>query len=639
MSELPNHLASSQPASHRDGPSGYVASDSAHANTVSEDERGGTASNPEPTFRQLCRTVASHFLQTAVVVDDEAQYGGSPAKPGPLKVPDTMARRLAAHDIESEYQEAATVHSIVGVPDSEADSIQTETSEVDAKQLVDAFAQLQLVCAVVKPARDEEALFDRLLAVARRSDLLILDWNLDRDSGLTTRDLIKRVLDKDQRSGGRLRLICVYTGRLDLQIVQDQLAEDLEQFGVKKDLRDGGFGLGSDACRIVILAKPNIRMPDHNQMSVVPVHVLPERLLDEFTELTIGLMPGLALECLAAVRDNAHHLLRRFHAGLDVPFLSQRALAEDPETFAVTLAASEMQAVLEETEAHLVLSSDYVQAWAHDHFAGGVVPQLRRKRSMEEVDPDWVKELLSTPRVAAKAPYAPNGSRLGPVILEDVKSLADLFVGSSQDPMALEHEFARLSSLSRSTSHQFVGAKPPILHLGTIVKVLSLPDDRELPARTPKWLAQKMQQKRDGLPTPGSFWLSLQPDCDSMRLDDARSFPMAPLIKVEESEARAGSKFDLVALDPDEGKPLYFRTSTRPYQLRMISFAPSESVIRATNDSPGPLLTDGDGVTWLWIAQLRFAHALRLANSLGGAMARVGLDESEWLRRHSRSSD
>src|SRR6266498_2891129 len=171
------------------------------------------------------------------------------------------------------------------------------------------------------------------------------------------------------------------------------------------------------------------------------------------------------------------------------------------------------------------------------------------------------------------------------------------------------------------------------------VKVLSLPDDRELPARTPKWLAQKMQQKRDGLPTPGSFWLSLQPDCDSMRLDDARSFPMAPLIKVEESEARAGSKFDLVALDPDEGKPLYFRTSTRPYQLRMISFAPSESVIRATNDSPGPLLTDGDGVTWLWIAQLRFAHALRLANSLGGAMARVGLDESEWLRRHSRSSD
>jgi hypothetical protein len=611
MSKPPDDVASSKPTSQ-------------------PDQSGG----PATSFHQLCRDVAGRFLQTVVVVDDEAEYGDTPLTPGPLRVPDVAARRRAGEDTESEYIESTTAHSMVGVSETDSEPIQMENAEVDAKQLVDAFARLQLVCAIIKPIRDEQRLLDNLLAIARRSDLLVLDWNLEGDSGATTRELIEGILRKDHESGGRLRLICVYTGRQDLEVVQDQLAEDLEAFGLEKDTIQGRFRLGNKSCRIVILAKPNISLPEHSQVSVVPLHLLPERLLDEFTELTAGLMPGLALECLSALRDNAHNLLRSFHAGLDIPFLSHRLLAQDPETFAVTLVANEMQAVLEETEVQAVLSNEHVQAWAHEHFAQGNTPYLKRNKGvLHEVDPAWVKELLSAPEDAVREAYSPDGKQLGSVNLLRVPSLAELFAGSTHDPTALEHEFARLSSLSRSISHQFLGSKPPVLRLGTVVTVLSVPD-MYIPVRTSNRVRGMLNRQIDALPQVGTFWLSLQPDCDSVRLDEARKFPMAPLTEVEASDALSGGKFDLVALSFD-GKPLYFRTSTRPYQLRMATFGPSESVIRATKSNPGPIFTDADGVKWLWIAQLRYAHALRLANSLGRAVARVGLDESEWLRRHS----
>jgi Response receiver domain len=592
----------------------------------------------EQTFRQLCRNIAAHFMQTAVVVDDEARYAEPATAPGLLKIPDSAARLQAAENLEAEYIDAATAHSIAAVPDTEVPLIETETSEVDAKQLVDAFARLQLVCAVIKPAPDEEFLLNELLAIARRSDLLILDWNLDGDLGITTREVIREVIMKDQELGGRLRLICVYTGRQDLGTVQEQLANDLREFGLQKDPADGRFRLGDDACRIVILAKPNISLPEPDQISVVPLHLLPDRLLDEFTELAAGLLPTLALESLAALRDNAHHLLRRFHAGLDAPFLSQRALAEDPEIFAVSLVASEMQAVLEETEVRLVLSKESVRAWAHDHFAQAIPPSLKRRTGSEAVHPDWVKEFLSAPRNAAEAPYAPDGQRLGSINLAKARSVAELFTRPDQDPIGLEHEFARLSSLSRSISHQFVGAEPPLLRLGTLMTVVSGPQIN-IPSRTSKRLRKVLEQQIDARPAVGSYWLSLQPDCDSVRLNEARKFPMVPLTEIEASEALSGGKdFDLVALSPD-GKPLYFRTGAHPYELRMVLFAPNGSVIRATHGIPGPIFTDMDGMQWRWIAQLRYAHALRLASSLGRAMGRVGLDESEWLRRHGRSSD
>lgn len=43
------------------------------------------------------------------------------------------------------------------------------------------------------------------------------------------------------------------------------------------------------------------------------------------------------------------------------------------------------------------------------------------------------------------------------------------------------------------------------------------------------------------------------------------------------------------------------------------------------------------GPRLVWVAQLKPAHAQRVAESIGRELTRVGLDESEWLRLRGRS--
>jgi hypothetical protein len=58
---------------------------------------------------------------------------------------------------------------------------------------------------------------------------------------------------------------------------------------------------------------------------------LPARLIDEFVELARGLLANVALGSIAAVRDETHRVLARFHAGLDAPFLTHRLLLVTPD--------------------------------------------------------------------------------------------------------------------------------------------------------------------------------------------------------------------------------------------------------------------------------------------------------------------
>ena len=55
------------------------------------------------------------------------------------------------------------------------------------------------------------------------------------------------------------------------------------------------------------------------------VHDLPERLVQDFAAMTEGLLPGIALTSLTAVREGAHRVLDQFCADLDPAFLAHRA--------------------------------------------------------------------------------------------------------------------------------------------------------------------------------------------------------------------------------------------------------------------------------------------------------------------------
>jgi hypothetical protein len=70
----------------------------------------------------------------------------------------------------------------------------------------------------------------------------------------------------------------------------------------------------------------------------------------------------------------------------------------------------------------------------------------------------------------------------------------------------------------------------------------------------------------------------------------------------------------------------------------MIDFDPAENleVILGRIQNANVIFTAANGVTFKWIAELKFEHIQRIVINYALQLARVGLDESEWLRRWAK---
>ena len=84
---------------------------------------------------------------------------------------------------------------------------------------------------------------------------------------------------------------------------------------------------------------------------IVEFEDLPERLTDEFTMITAGLVSNVVLASFASIRRNTSKVLRRFSPRLDPAFLAHRFMLQEPseaEEHLVTLISEELHGILEE---------------------------------------------------------------------------------------------------------------------------------------------------------------------------------------------------------------------------------------------------------------------------------------------------
>lgn len=161
---------------------------------------------------------------------------------------------------------------------------------------------------------------------------------------------------------------------------------------------------------------------------------------------------------------------------------------------------------------------------------------------------------------------------------------------------------ARLAELM-TTRHRYPNAKRGRLELGVVVESS----------------------------TGSEWWLCVQPLCDSVRLKGKTRMPFLPYRKVDKEP------FDLVIVRSSE--ILQFRLSLEPSDLNHFTFAPDqdEESILLTTDDGDPRFIDTDGASWHFACRLKTAHAQRIAHSLGAKFSRVGLNESEWLRKQAQA--
>lgn len=545
---------------------------------------------PRKTFSSDAEEVAAAFLQTAVVVDDESFK------------PETAGRRAEAQvQAEAVTKRPGRRRSASAEPAEPAGEVEgLSEHDLDPKAIIDAFARTGLVCAVLSPSLDEDP-SATLLPAARRADLVVLDWVMHEDDGDRTKKLIAEILQSDEEAvRRRLRTIAIYTAQDDLRGVAGGVKEILETQYLDCELVeiDGGLTFERGAVRMTVLAKPDIALTDDLLDRQVDVSELPKRLISEFSALAAGLVSGVALASLAALRDDAHRVLQALPAELDASFLGHRsalAVPEDAKEGLVDLIASELMAVLHDHDVGVHADHAHIRRWLDERAADTPgLGQVEKGEGAVAFDQERLRLVVK------------NG-------LGSKEGRAEVSKGwSGTKDSHLTHVQRHATELFANTTEEAV-ASDALLMERMMVRTRYARPKRRLTLGT---LVRDVE---------GTYLLCVQPRCDSVRIGNRRAFPF---LVAEAPKPRKGP--DLVVAEPD-GKLVRLRVPRDPYTMRLIVCKGSGGVCLAEAvDDALHFATENTPLTW--IADLEDEYGQRFAGQLAANLSRVGLDEHEIMR-------
>ena len=520
-------------------------------------------------FSQHCMEIAKRFLQTAVIVDDEAHFVVDPSANRRLVKPDR--HRV---DGNTEKKEGVDLPS---------------RNSLDARVLVDSFAEHGLICGVIAPRSDDTTINIKVLLVAKKADIVVLDWQFNRDNGRKSLSMLREILNVDDY--GRLRLIAIYTGEQDISEIGQTIAHELEKSNWKFQSEEPYVVLCYQHCRIVIYAKSDISLTSGLKDRSVPEEQIPEKLIRDFTSMTLGLLPNIALTSLTAIRENVHRVLDKFHAELDPAFLAHRACLPDPEEsqqHMVEQLASELHTVMDdaaarESPAGMTAVNEWLEAEA------GLNKEFVFKENKVSLDEavDLQKE---------------GWDRKKPCALKknDFCILASVFSKNCDPENKLDHKLAWMFSFRTVFDDPRL-----ILHLGTVLREQNETSD-------------------------ANFFLCMRPRCDSVRLKGKKNFfLLLPLIKPEK-------KIIQLVLRTCKNTFQRFSVGTKASHWQLVEFNPENDgapIIAKRDDKGCFIFTSKDKRRFEWLGELKPEFAQRIAHRCATGQSRIAVNNSEWLRR------
>jgi hypothetical protein len=559
------------------------------------------------TFRS--RAVAAEFLHTAVVIDDEARFRAVESN-APKAEPEATATDTSQPEEPPGSPEASSVGTpadklILVTPTPEqfqtAAEEPADSHDLDAKQVTDGFVRQGLVCAVLRPNPGEAAQLAASAGVVR-ADIVVLDWVLHNDNGETSIGILSSIASTEKE---RLRLIAIYTGQNNLRAIADrlvQVADTLPQDG--SVVRPNDFTVVKGPLRISVFAKTKTRIPGEDPSAFARItssEALPERLVGEFAEMTSGLVSHVTLAALAALRRNAQRILRRLAPPLDAAYLWHRATQVDPtdaEEHLRLIVVDELASVLVDEAVHAWANIEAIEAWLGEY----IPTDDYRERFGLSSSPNRADavELLTVGSGGKGKDAIKTKFSLGNKA--HTKAL-QYFSTSAINNTSAQETFAMLMSLR---SHY--QPPSPILTLGSVVRLAG---------------------------EPSTCWICVQPECDSVRLSAATAFPLLPL-----GIAPTGESFQILAVA--SGARLRLQLKSKPRDVRMEQFVPNDAgrgAVAANKDGNSWWFQASSGARFEWLAEMKPQHALWVVNRLTRQLSRVGLADSEWLRRWQGDSD
>jgi len=460
-----------------------------------------------------------------------------------------------------------------------------DENRLDAGLLIETFARLGMVCSAIRPegaASDVERLVAR---AASRCDIVTVDWHLATpdDHGAKALAVVNEL--SSEQDDGRLRLLAVYTG--------DPRGDQIEAalIGLSRTARLGPLLFQRNSTRIVILFKENTRLPAHSTGEIVTVVDLPQRLIREFARLCEGIVPATAMTALGAVRGNLHEILSVLHGGHDRAFLGHRLAQDNPDDATehlIELIVSEVRSVIDEdAETARVAGHEALMLWLQDREESELAVSTQ---TIETLSLRGGSKIVRNELGNSDADYLPKKKWHPTALL------------ASGDRLQADDLNARLAE-RMTVRHLYMRSSPRRLELG----VLIADADRH-------------------------YWVCIQPLCDSVRLEKATA--RVPLLPCRASEDKA--KFDLVLSADDEILQLALRP--HPSEIEVVEFAvtPTTKDVGATFVEGEWRFTSKSRGAYMYVSQLKPDQAQRIVQDLGTTASRVGLNESEWLRRKTR---
>ena len=511
-------------------------------------------------FGILGREFAKRFLQTAVVVDDEA-YMAANRNSGPKGEVTVPGRHASASSHEDRHPGSGSEHTL------------------DAQSVIDSFSQLGVICGVIGPTPSA-------MEVMRQADIVVLDWRLQEGDPQYALRLLRELLtgEVDRNS---LRLVAIYTGKSELEDIYEEVAAELGRNGLDPKENVDKTIISYRHGRVVLYAKSNVNLAEPlKERSVVEAN-LPERLVDDFSAMTEGLLPSIALTSLTAVREGAHRVLDQFCAELDPAFLAHRACIDNPDD-------AERQFVNHVSEELRGLMDNAV-AEQSPAGADAVVDWIQRKNggAARFVFGDKRLDLKQTITLATK------GLRASDLNNNAFECLSAGFAGG--EVSGLDERLAWIMSF-----RTVFDAPSPTLWLGSVVTATVDGDEMHL--------------------------ICMKPRCDCVRLEEETSFFFLPLVNPQKGKeqlvVRLGEEFKRlgIRLDPAGGVRRQFKPSNGSHAVTAIKREPNGDFE----------FMDACNKRYIWQGELKAEYAQRIAQTFAATLSRVAVDESEWLRRKVR---
>lgn len=599
------------------------------------------------SFKQHSINSARDFLQTVVVLDDELGFSPrgetSEEDDRELEEPDTNLWGEQYNDVNT------TPSKLIRHP-------------LDYNTLSLKFAQKGLVCCGLKPQKSENSVntINNVFSAIEKSDLCILDWEMNGKKGDITKKIISTLAKNDFANGGKLRFITIYTGvpegDWDDLIISSINTELLTVLSSQKEYKTN-------------IKKPYLDILKHGESTFWRVYLiskkdtseenLPDRLVEEFSSLTSGLLSNATLATITEVRNQTSKILAKYNNELDPAYIShilglmslpgsREHAHEVAFDYAVNLISEEIKSQLQISKVvKESLNKKYVAAWPNFYLEGKTEKEyiLNVKGTPIKCNSSTLSKMLTATSdnefiETLKEVKFPDKIECKVNLL--AKKISDIGGG---DIEKISNALREHDACGKSDAIDKILAKNAIsisLKKNDYSSNLKLCSNESTRRNFRHAINESGISLKLGtiLKNNDNYYICIQPLCDSVRLSSISSFIFLKAVAsknnynyvIETPTTQHEKNYAKIKISLESNRVVNMNFDFDPEKKMVIGKKVNNSLIFNTDCYHKGNDGESRQLNLEWIGELKEAAAQKIVNQITAQISRVGLDEFEWLR-------